>query len=100
MKGYVVATLLVFTAAGLVGCATTTPVVPIGNGHYEISGKSATAWASEGDEKVRVIQSANDYCGKMGKQAVVESASGKDGKNGNLFVPAQAANADVVFSCQ
>lgn len=99
MKGYAFA-LLACVAVGLAGCATTTPVVSIGNGHYEVAGKSATALASEGDEKVRIIQVANDYCARTGQKALIENADGQNGQIGNLFQPGRTANADVVFSCQ
>jgi hypothetical protein len=59
MRGYQTP-LIAFVVFGLAACATTTAVVPIGNGHYEVAGNSATTFASAGDEKVRIIPVAND----------------------------------------
>lgn len=110
----------VFATSVLSACATTSPVVPIGNGVYEITGSSATAMSSGGAQKVRLIQAANDFCNKQGKGATVINAGGNDGRMGsfasvsgsaygpnssaNLYgsaaTPGQRATADVVFKCE
>jgi hypothetical protein len=104
----------------MVGCATTSEVVPIGNGNYEIAGSSATALASGGSEKVKLIKVANKYCGGQGKQATLVNASATNGRvgsgafaSGNAYAPGagatfnatavhpgQGATADVVFRCE
>lgn len=82
----------------IAGCATTSPVVPIGNGNYEIAGSSATALASGASQKVRLLQVANQYCNGAGKQMVLVDADDTNGHvgsgawaNGNAH--AAAANA-------
>jgi hypothetical protein len=104
----------------MVGCATTSEVVPIGNGNYEIAGSSATALASGGSEKVKLIKVANKYCGGQGKQATLVNADATNGRvgsgafaSGNAYAPGagatfnatavhpgQRATADVVFRCE
>jgi hypothetical protein len=94
------------------GCATTTNVVSIGNGNYELAGSSATAFASGGTEKVRLIQRANAFCGQQGKQALLENSEDTNGHVGgyaggswggggfSAVKGGQRATADVVFRCQ
>lgn len=65
-----------------VGCATTSPVVPIGNGNYEITGSSATAIASGASQKVRLLQVANRFCDASGKQMVLVNAEETNGRVG------------------
>jgi hypothetical protein len=103
----------------MVACATTSEVVPIGNGNYEIAGSSATALASGGSEKVKLIKVANKFCGDQGKQANLVGAEATNGRvgsgafaSGNAYAPGagatfnatavrpgQRATADVVFRC-
>lgn len=104
----------------LAGCATNSGVVPIGNGAYEITGSSATALSSGGSQKMKLLKTANQYCGQQGKQAILvdsESSNGRVGSeafaNGNAYAPGAAAtyhaqavhpgtaaNADVIFRCE
>ena len=65
-------------------CARVSPVVPIGNGAYEIAGQSATALTSGSGEKLKIIAAANTYCSKQGKQAVVVQANDRDGRVGGF----------------
>lgn len=114
--------LLVFAVLvmGLAACATTSDVVSIGNGHYEVTGSSATAMASGASQKVKLIKVANQYCGKQGKSAELVSADSNNGQvgsgafvsgnaygprsgasyGGSAIKPGSAANADVIFRCQ
>jgi hypothetical protein len=102
------------------GCATNSGVVPIGNGNYEIAGRSATALSSGGSEKLKLMKTANDYCGAQGKTAILVDAQSSDGRvgsaawaNGSAYAPGAgatynatavhpgtAANADVIFRCE
>jgi hypothetical protein len=96
----------------LSSCATTSPIVPIGNGRYEVTGHSATAFGTAGEQKVKLIATANDYCSKQGKQANIEGAQGENGRvgsyaqvsgggvYGSAATPGRLATADIVFSCQ
>lgn len=45
----------------LVGCAHTSPIVPIGDGVYEMAGQSATAMSSAAAQRVKLIQKANEF---------------------------------------
>lgn len=93
-------------------CATTSPVVPIDNGRYEVTGHSATAFGTAGEQKVKLIAVANDYCSKQGKQVNIEGVQGDNGQvgsyaqvrgggiYGSAATPGKLATADVVFSCQ
>jgi hypothetical protein len=101
-------------------CASTSEVVPIGNGSYEIAGSSATALSSGGSEKVKLIKVANQYCGAQGKQAAIVNAESTNGRvgsgafasgsaygpgsganfNATAVHPGTRANADVIFQCQ
>lgn len=105
--------LLTICIAVLVSsCATTSPVVPIGGGRYEVTGHSATAFGTAGGQKIKLIAVANDYCSKQGKQANVEGEQGEDGHVGSFAqvngggvygsaaTPGKFATGDVVFSCQ
>lgn len=103
-----------------VGCASTSDVVSIGNGNYEIAGSSTTALSSGGSEKVKLIKIANQYCGAQSKQATLVSADATNGRvgsgafaNGSAYAPGagarsnataihpgQRATADVVFRCE
>jgi len=112
--------IVAVSLATLAGCATNSGVVPIGNGNYEITGSSATAIASGGSQKMKLLKTANQYCGTQGKQATLVNASSTDGRvgsaawaNGSAYAPGagasysaqavhpgQAANADVIFRCE
>jgi hypothetical protein len=85
---------LIFSA-----CATTSAVVPIGNGQYEIAGSSATAMASGGGQKIKLIKVANEYCANRGKSMSLVNADSTNGQVGTLFRAGSAANADVIFRC-
>lgn len=99
-------------AISLSSCATTSPIVPIGNGRYEVIGHSATAFGTAGGQKVKLIAAANDYCSKQDKQVNIEGAQGENGQvgsyaqvsgggiYGSAASPGKLATADVVFSCQ
>ena len=80
-----ISVLLAFSvvAFALSGCATTSAVVPIGQGVYEIAGSSATAFSSGGAQRVRLIQAANKYCAKQGKSATVVDSEATNGQVGS-----------------
>jgi hypothetical protein len=108
----IVGALIAASVFLVAGCATTTNVVPIGNGNYELAGSSATALASGGTEKVRLIERANAFCGQQGRQALLENSDDTNGHVGGFASGAwggggfsavkggQRATADVVFRCQ
>jgi len=112
MAGMKVLLAAVAAASLVAGCATTTRVVSIGNGNYELAGSSATAFASGGTEKVRLIERANAFCSQEGKQALLENSQDTNGHVGGFaggswdggsfsaVKGGQRATADVVFRCQ
>jgi hypothetical protein len=81
-KGLRIAAGLLIVAGGA-SCATTSPIVPIGNGNYEIAGSSATALASGASQKVRLLEVANQYCSAAGKQMVLVDANDSNGHIGS-----------------
>lgn len=84
----------------IVGCATTSPVVPIGNGNYEITGSSATALASGASQKVRLLEVANKYCNAVGRQMVLVNSTDTNGHVGSAAWAngrAQAASASASY---
>ena len=48
--------IVAVSLATLAGCATNSGVVPIGNGNYEVTGSSATALASGGSQKMKLLK--------------------------------------------
>jgi hypothetical protein len=120
MTTSVLISIVAVSFAVLSGCATNSGVVPIGNGNYEISGSSATALASGGSQKMKLMKAANEYCRAQGKSATLLNAQSTDGRvgsaawaNGGANVsgssatynaeavhPGKAANADVIFRCE
>lgn len=59
----------IILAAGLVlaGCASTTPVLPLGSGEYSVTAQ--TDWMSGGaaSAQTRVVDQATAYCAGQGK---------------------------------
>lgn len=112
--------LAFFGALALAGCATTSDIVPVGHGVYEVAGSSATGMSSGGAQKVRLIKAANEFCGKQGKTATVVDANDTNGHvggfaslNGSSYGngssgyvsgfasgPIKRATADVMFRCE
>lgn len=102
------------------GCATTSDVVPIGHGNYELAGSSVTALSSGASEKIKLIKVANKYCGNEGKQVTLVNADSTNGHvgsgawasggaygpgsgasfNATSVHPGQRATADIVFRCE
>lgn len=112
--------LAVFAVLVLTACATTSEIVPVGHGVYELAGSSATAMSSGGAQKVRLIKAANEFCAKQGKGATVVDANDTNGHvggfasiNGSSYGggssgyvsgfasgPIKRATADVMFRCE
>ena len=92
MKLRALATLVFVVTAG---CATTSPVVPIGHGQYEITGSSLTTFASGSSQRVKLIKVANDFCTKKNKEAVIDDGTADSGRYGS-----NKASADVQFHCE
>lgn len=71
--------LLLSIAVLVSTCATTSPVVPIGSGRYEVIGHSATVFGTACEQKIKLTGIASDYCAKQGSQTNVEGEQGEDG---------------------
>ena len=109
-----------FATLAITGCATTSDIVPVGNGVYEVAGSSATGMSSGGAQKIRLIKVANGYCAKQGKSAALVGANDTNGHvggfaslNGSSYGngssgyvsgfasgPIKRATADVMFRCE
>ena len=106
------AVLIALAALELASCASTSPVVAIGNGAYEVAGTAATAFSSGGEEKVGLLTVATKYCGARGEKMKLITASdqsahmgafasvGGPAFHGMAVRPARKASADVVFKCE
>ncbi len=79
----------------IAGCATTSPVVPLGHGKYEITGSSLTTFASGSSQRVKLIKVANDFCTRKTKEAVIDDGTSNSGQYGS-----NKASADVQFHCE
>ena len=77
----------------LMACAENSGVVAIGNGVYMISGHSALASTSAGEEEATLAKIADAYCAKLGKTMVLDTANGHSGHNGAFgYANAAASN--------
>lgn len=77
----------------LAACAENSGVVAIGNGVYMISGHSAMASTSSGEEEASLAKIADAYCAKLGKMMVMDTANGHSGHNGAFgYANAAASN--------
>lgn len=112
--------VVAFAAIAPAGCATTSDIVPVGQGVYEVAGSSATGMSSGGAQKIRLIKVANEFCAKQGKSATLVYANDTNGHvggfasvNGSSYGngssgyvsgfasgPIKRATADVTFRCQ
>lgn len=96
---------------GLSACATESPVTPIGNGQYIVSGRDATIFGSEGEKIAELMQKANAYCAKQGLSAVLINSEGHGAKPGTAVTgtwagggftgvhPATTSSATITFRC-
>jgi putative hemolysin len=102
--------LSVMMAVG--SCATTSPVVPIGNGHYEIVGHSAATYGTAVEQKVELVEIASEYCSKLGGQFNIEGDDGVGhqagssvadnggGVTGSGTTPDEYTTGNLFFNCQ
>ncbi|HKT43097.1 MAG TPA: hypothetical protein VJQ86_12190 [Rhodanobacteraceae bacterium] len=91
--------LAVFLAAvALAGCGSRSFVMPAQDGAFWVTGSSGHL--SGAQEKARLVEDADAYCGHRGKSAVVIASSENDAKPGTLAAPGKLARATVQFRCQ
>ena len=59
---------MLLAALAVVGCASTTPVLPLGGGEFSVTAQ--TDWMSGGAAaaQTRVANQATEYCAAQGKQ--------------------------------
>jgi hypothetical protein len=84
--------LLVGLAAA--ACATSTDVVPVGDGVYMVANHGFMGWSSGPAQKAVALQKATEYCNGMGKELQTISA-GDSGPGGF----GETASAQVRFRC-
>lgn len=86
---------VIFVAAILTGCATTSGVAPIGEDTFMISRNGAGFWSSTAQIKAEALKDADNFCTQKGKKLQVvrtnqHEASGR---------PGDFPGAEVEFMC-
>ena len=84
---------MVVAIASLVGCATTSDIVPYGRDSYMLSAGDVWGGYSGGTLQVKAAQRANEFCRSQGKVFVVRNA-GTAGVQGWT-----STSSTLVFSC-
>lgn len=79
----------------LVGCASNSGVVPIGDDMFMVSRQAATGFSGLGTLKADALQEANQYCVAQNKMAQVISATEAEPP----FILGNFPKADVQFRC-
>jgi len=87
--------LALAAAAALVGCASKTGIVPIGNGIYMSSMQDYSLNYHGGKVKAELYKDAAEFCAKQGKSSVPVSDSERD-----AAFYSQYASAEIKFRCQ
>lgn len=85
--------------AALSGCATRSFVEPIGNGVFQVAGKSPYV-TSGAEEKAHLVKAADRYCARHAKSATVVGSGANDARAGTLAAPGTQARAYVRFRCE
>lgn len=85
-------------AIALAGCGSRSFVMPAQDGAFWVTGSSGRLSGAE--EKARLVEDANAYCGHRGKSAVVIASSENDATTGTLAAPGKLARATVQFRCE
>lgn len=85
--------------AALSGCATRSFVEPIGNGVFQVAGKSPYV-TSGAEEKAHLVKAADRYCARHAKSATVVGSGADDARAGTLAAPGTQARAYVRFRCE
>lgn len=83
----------VLSCVVLMGCASNSGVVPMGNGTYMITRQAATGFTGSGTLKAEALKEAAKYCEKQGKQLkVVAITEAKP-----PYILANYPKAEIVF---
>ena len=89
---------MIALATTVSACASTSAVVPMGNGIYMVSATSHGVLGGSGSEGADAAKAANDYCQSMGKHMVARNVS--DQGPGLQAGVGLAITATVQFSCE
>ncbi|HTV84263.1 MAG TPA: hypothetical protein VME63_02590 [Dyella sp.] len=104
--------LLAGITVAISSCATTSSVVSIGGGRYEVVGHSSANFGTAADQKIDLIVTADEYCSKQGRQMNIEgdddevrragslAAANDGGVTGSTAASGQFVTGNAVFSCQ
>jgi len=82
----------------LAGCGSRSFVMPARDGAFWVTGSSGRLSGAE--EKARLVEDADAYCKRRGKNAVVIASNENDATPGTLAAPGKLARATVQFRCQ
>jgi hypothetical protein len=84
---------IVVMATLVAGCVSASPVQPIGNGRYMITGR-ASGGLNAGKETTAAEADANAFCAKQSKHMVLQDLD----KTGNAAVFGE--NISITFTCE
>jgi len=87
--------LFLVLCLGLVGCASNSGVIPMGQDTYMVSCQAATGFSGSGDLKARALQEASQFCTKQGKKLQVISTH----ESRPPYIFANFPKAEVQFMC-
>jgi hypothetical protein len=87
--------LIIAGAIFMVGCASNSGVVPIGQDTFMVSRQAATGFSGSGTLKAEAFQEANQFCEKMGKSLQVISTY----EASPPFILANFPKAEIQFMC-
>lgn len=79
----------------MVGCASNSGVVPIGQDTFMVSRQAATGFSGTGTLKSEAFQEANKYCADQGKKLQVVSTN----ESQPPYVMANFPRAEIQFMC-
>ena len=79
----------------LVGCATQTGVVPMGQGIYMVARQAATGFPGLGTLKADALRDAETFCANRAQDFKVLQATENEGP----FILGRYPRAEVQFSC-
>ncbi|WP_167760067.1 hypothetical protein [Paraburkholderia pallida] len=88
------ASVAVFAAIGVAGCAGVTDVVSTGSDTFMVASHSTMGWSSGPAQKASAFEKADAYCKRSGKEMKVLQAT--DSGNGGF---GKISSGEVDFKC-
>ena len=85
---------LIVATAVVAGCATTTGVVPIGDGIYMLGTHGSMSWSGS-EAKAGLYREAAEFCVKQGKEVSPVSDTSRDAAMYSNY-----ASAEIKFRCK